>query len=73
MSIGAVKAYDIIVSMTNGGPGGRSVLPAYYIVEMYMDRQNIAMGAAGSTIVLLIVVVLILPATLVNYLVKRRR
>jgi glucose/mannose transport system permease protein len=73
MSIGAVKAYDIIVAMTNGGPGGRSVLPAYYIVEMYMDRQNIAMGAAGSGIVLLIVVVLILPATLVNYLVKRRR
>ena len=49
------------------------MLPAYYIVAMYMDRQNIAMGAAGSTIMLLIVVVLILPATLVNYLVKRRR
>ena len=61
LSIGAVKAYDIIVAMTNGGPGGHSVLPSYYIVNMYIVRQNIAVGASGSTILLLLVVACMLP------------
>ena len=67
LSIGAVKAYDIIVAMTNGGPGGHSVMPSYYIVDMYTNRRNIAMGAAGSTILLLIVAVFLVALTILNY------
>jgi glucose/mannose transport system permease protein len=67
LSIGAVKAYDIIVAMTNGGPGGHSVMPSYYIVDMYTSRRNIAMGAAGSTILLLIVAVFLVALTILNY------
>lgn len=59
LSIGAVKAYDIIVAMTNGGPGGHSILPAYYIVDMYTNRRFIALGAAGSTILLGVVLIFI--------------
>jgi glucose/mannose transport system permease protein len=73
ISIGAVKAYDIIVAMTNGGPGGYSVMPSYYIVTMYVTRQNIAMGASGSTIVLLIVVAIMIPIGVGNLILKRRR
>jgi glucose/mannose transport system permease protein len=73
LSIGAVKAYDIIVAMTNGGPGGHSVMPSYYIVDMYIKRQNISMGAAGSTILLLIVVGIMIPIGLVNMLLKKRK
>lgn len=73
ISIGAVKAYDIIVAMTNGGPGGHSVMPSYYIVTMYVTRQNIAMGASGSTIVLLIVVAIMLPIGLGSLILRRRR
>jgi glucose/mannose transport system permease protein len=73
ISIGAVKAYDIIVAMTNGGPGGYSVMPSYYIVTMYVTRQNIAVGASGSTIVLLLVVACLLPIAVVNLVLKRKR
>ncbi len=73
LSIGAVKAYDIIVAMTNGGPGGHSELPAYYIVFMYIFRQNIAVGSSGSTILLLIVVACMIPVGIVNLVLKKRR
>ncbi len=73
LSIGAVKAYDIIVSMTNGGPGGHSELPSYYIVFMYIFRQNIAVGASGSTILLLLVVACMVPIGIVNLILKKRK
>jgi glucose/mannose transport system permease protein len=73
LSIGAVKAYDIIVAMTNGGPGGHSELPSYYIVDMYMYRHNIAVGASGSTILLLLVVACMLPFGIANFVLKRRK
>jgi glucose/mannose transport system permease protein len=73
LSIGAVKAYDIIVAMTNAGPGGHSELPSYYIVDMYIFRQNIAMGASGSTILLLLVVACILPIVVVNLFLRKRK
>ena len=73
LSIGAVKAYDIIVAMTNGGPGGHSVLPAYYIVDMYINRRFIAMGAAGSTILLLIVIVFLVALPIVNLAWNKRK
>jgi len=73
LSIGAVKAYDIIVAMTNGGPGGHSVLPSYYIVDMYINRRFIALGAAGSTVLLLIVVAFLVALPLINLGLRRRR
>ena len=72
LSIGAVKAYDIIVAMTNGGPGGYSVMPSYYIVDMYTNRRFIALGAAGSTVLLLIVAAFFVVIGIIN-LVSRRR
>ena len=73
LSIGAVKAYDIIVAMTNGGPGGHSELPAYYIVDMYTNRRFIALGAAGSTILLLIVVAFLVALPLITLGLNRRK
>jgi glucose/mannose transport system permease protein len=73
LSIGAVKAYDIIVAMTNGGPGGHSELPSYYIVDMYMYRHNIAVGASGSTILLLLVIACMIPFGIVNLVLKKRK
>jgi glucose/mannose transport system permease protein len=73
LSIGAVKAYDIIVAMTNGGPGGHSELPSYYIIDMYVFRQNIAVGASGSTILLLLVVVFIIPFGIINLVLRKRK
>lgn len=73
LSIGAVKAYDIIVSMTNGGPGGGSVLPAYFIVDTYTTRRFIALGAAGSTILLIIVVAFLIITAATNAAMSKRK
>lgn len=73
LSIGAVKAYDIIVSMTNGGPGGGSVLPAYFIVDTYTTRHFIALGAAGSTILLGLVSIFLIIAGAANFAANRRK
>jgi glucose/mannose transport system permease protein len=73
LAIGAVKAYDIIVAMTNAGPGGHSEMPSYFIVDMYTNRQNIALGASGSTMLLLIVLAFMIPIGVINLLVKKRK
>ncbi len=72
LSIGAVKAYDIIVAMTNGGPGGHSIMPSYYIVDMYTNRRFIALGAAGSTVLLLIVAAFFMVIGIINYALRKR-
>ncbi len=72
LSIGAVKAYDIIVAMTNGGPGGHSIMPSYYIVDMYTNRRFIALGAAGSTVLLLIVAAFFVLIGVINYALRKR-
>jgi glucose/mannose transport system permease protein len=73
LAIGAVKAYDIIVAMTNAGPGGHSEMPSYFIVDMYTNRQNIALGASGSTMLLLVVLAFMIPIGVINLLVKKRK
>jgi glucose/mannose transport system permease protein len=72
LSIGAVKAYDIIVAMTNGGPGGHSIMPSYYIVDMYTNRRFIALGAAGSTVLLLIVAAFFILIGIINHALRKR-
>ena len=52
LSIGVVKAYDIIVAMTNGGPGNASYVPGYFVVYAYWQKQNLGYAAAAATIML---------------------
>ena len=41
LSLGVVKAYDIVVAMTNGGPGTSTWTPAYFAINAYSTRSNI--------------------------------
>jgi glucose/mannose transport system permease protein len=61
MSIGVVRAYDIIVAMTRGGPGTSSYLPAFFTVSAYWDRLNLAYGSAAATLMLVITLALFIP------------
>lgn len=47
----AVKSYDIVVTLTGGGPGFSSDLPARFVVEL-INRQELGMGAAGACVLL---------------------
>jgi len=68
LSIGVVKAYDIVVAMTNGGPGGSSYLPAYFAIQAYWVKSNLGYASAAAAIMLAITALLFLP-----FMIFRRR
>jgi len=57
-----VKLYDVVVAMTQGGPGTASEVPAKYIMDHLFGRANIALASAGSIVLLLTVGILLAPA-----------
>lgn len=61
LAIGVVRAYDIIVAMTRGGPGTSSYLPAFFTVNAFWERQNLGYGSAAATLMLAFTLVLFLP------------
>jgi glucose/mannose transport system permease protein len=55
-TVGVVRVYDLIVSMTGGGPGISTNMPAVYVIDMITSSQNVAQGMAGATMMLLPVI-----------------
>ena len=58
---GVVKVFDAVVSMTQGGPGTASDVPAKFIMDHLFGRANIALASAGSIVLLLMVIALVVP------------
>jgi len=73
LSLGVVKAYDIIVAMTNGGPGTSTWTPAYFAINAYSIRSNIGFASAAAVIMLAITLVIFLPLILITAWQVRRR
>ena len=61
LSLGVVKAYDIVVAMTNGGPGTSTWTPAYFAINAYSTRSNIGFASAAAVVMLLITLAIFLP------------
>jgi len=61
LSLGVVKAYDIVVAMTNGGPGQSTYTPAYFAINAYSIRSNIGFASAAAVIMLALTAVTFLP------------
>lgn len=61
VAIHVVKAYDIVVAMTHGGPGVSSYVPAYFTIDAYWVRANLGFASAAATIMLLITLLAFLP------------
>ena len=73
LSLGVVKAYDIVVAMTNGGPGTSTWTPAYFAINAYSTRSNIGFASAAAVIMLLITLAIFLPLALVTAWHHRQR
>ena len=58
---GAIKLIDSVVSMTQGGPGAASEVPAKFIMDHLFGRANIALASAASIMMLLTVISLVAP------------
>ena len=52
--ISAMRVYDLIVGMTNGGPGGSTTTVSMYAINTYFTYGNIGYGSAMSVILLLV-------------------
>ena len=73
LSLGVVKAFDIVVAMTNGGPGTSTWTPAYFAINAYSTRSNIGYASAAAVMMLLITLAIFLPLVLVTAWQARRR
>lgn len=61
LSTAVIKLFDAVVSMTQGGPGTASEVPAKFIMDHLFGRANIALASAGSIVLLLTVLALLAP------------
>lgn len=61
MMMGVVRLYDVVVAMTNGGPGSATEVPAKFIIENLFERQNIGLATAASTTLLALLLAIVVP------------
>lgn len=57
----AVKSFDLVIAMTNGGPGYATDLPSIFMYAMTFQRNNIAVGSATAIMMLCTVMAIIVP------------
>ncbi|TCD14857.1 carbohydrate ABC transporter permease [Oricola cellulosilytica] len=69
---GIVRVYDLVVAQTSGGPGIASEVPAKYVYDKMFLGQNLAQGFAGSTMMLLTVLIVLIPWAYLEFGGKRR-
>jgi glucose/mannose transport system permease protein len=73
LSLGVVKAYDVVVAMTNGGPGQATWVPAYFTINAYWAKSNLGYASAAAVIMLLITAAIFLPLVLLTAWRERAR
>ena len=57
----AIKSYDLVVALTNGGPGRSTWLPSVFMYQYTFARNEMAVGAASSVLMLIAVAVIVSP------------
>jgi glucose/mannose transport system permease protein len=67
LTTGVVKLYDLVVAMTLGGPGIATEVPAKFVMDHLFERNNIALGTAAATIMLITVIAILAPWVYVRY------
>jgi glucose/mannose transport system permease protein len=61
LSISVVKVYELVVALTDGGPGIASEVPAKFIMDYLFARQNIGLATAASTLMLITILAVVMP------------
>lgn len=61
LAVAVVKVFDVVVAMTQGGPGLASEVPAKFIIDHLFGRANIGLASAASTVLLLTVLAVVMP------------
>lgn len=69
---GIVRLYDLVVAQTSGGPGIASEVPAKYVYDYMFLAQNLGQGFAGSTMMLVTVIIVVVPWAYLEFGGRRR-
>jgi len=57
----SIKAFDLVMALTAGGPGYATDVPATFMYAMSFSRGQIGLGAASATIMLATVAAIVVP------------
>ncbi|MEF0940889.1 carbohydrate ABC transporter permease [Rhizobium sp. BR 362] len=57
----AIKAYDLIIALTGGGPGQATELPATFMYSYTFTRNLMGIGASSAIIMLAMIFAIIIP------------
>lgn len=57
----AIKSYDLVVAMTDGGPGTATWTPALFMQKFTFGRNEMAMGASSAIIMMMMIFAIIVP------------
>jgi glucose/mannose transport system permease protein len=68
-----VKVYDLVVAMTNGGPGTSSEMPAKFVMDHLFERANVGLAMACATFMLITVIAVLAPWLYSQYGPRARR
>jgi glucose/mannose transport system permease protein len=60
----AIKTFDLVVALTQGGPGIATTFPANYVYDLMFQRGQIAIGAAAAMMMLAALAVVLVPYAL---------
>jgi glucose/mannose transport system permease protein len=72
LATAVVKVYDLVVALTNGGPGISTEVPAKFVIEYLFQRQNLGLATAASTVMMITVLCVLAPWLYVQYFRKPR-
>lgn len=70
---GVIRVFDLVVAMTQGGPGVSTQMPAIYVIQHITDRANVGQGMAAATMMLLPIAVLIAVRALFDWRAARAK
>ena len=57
----AIKTYDLVVALTQGGPGVSTTVPAIVVYDLMFQRGQIAQGAAAAVMILVALAIVLIP------------
>lgn len=57
----AIKSYDLVIAMTDGGPGTATWTPALFMQKFTFGRNEMGVGASSAIIMLMMIASIIVP------------
>jgi glucose/mannose transport system permease protein len=57
----AIKSYDLVIALTNGGPGRSTWLPSVFMYQYSFTRNEMSVGAASAVMMLGAIGLVVLP------------